>query len=538
MAEIKQYVMDEEEVEQEIIVFVCSECDSDEWVRKNNFVPDKPDNYDSLDFMVEGPDADVEIRKRVSQYSTEHPDFKRKKWDLTGEIMKYLETTDADENPRKSMALYMISSALSNCHSANSKGAIRPNLGFWWSEPSGVGKTPVLVSGIDNFISSVFNGHERFETGTAKGIRKSIARLYNKQDNDIRVPVMVTWDEAQDILSLLKSEALADIYSFFNQLLDNRIQKYTTVARGDEKYPPLYTTLWISGVPEMLEKSDRNFWFDGAGTRFLFVKSKNNIIKPIKRSTESTSGIDKIKQKLAELQKVEYVEYSDPFLDAYNEYRAGILRDITKVQMDVASSQNTDNFPILSRGKYPVLVWKLAIINSASRGNFDGKLLKIELEDLEESIKLIEEYNMNMVDQFNYWQTASAGQLKMKSVESLRYSFEKHIKAILKKPENRWKVEVTKPTNDHDEDIFWAVPDPDGGKLVQKSLLHRYANVLAKDFNDAITTLEEQKFLIARELPYYYRNKYHKAGSLDKKRAIFIKWIEPEDKEKSEEKVV
>ncbi|MGP6294508.1 hypothetical protein [Caldiplasma sukawensis] len=375
------------------ISFFCRECEYEK-------------NYpsiDPLDMMDEGSEASIEISRRISQYKTAHPDFRPKQgWNLIRDIMEYLKSTDADVNPKKSMALYLISSALHNCHSANSKGSIRPNLGFWWSDPSGVGKTPINVAGVDAFIPTVFKDYQRFETGTAKGIRKSIAKLFRPHDEN-RYPVLFTWDEAQDILSMLKQDALADIYSFFNQLLDNRIQRYTTVARGDERYPLLYTTIWISGVPEMLEKSNKNFWFDGAGTRFLFVKSRNNIIQSINREGTSTEHMDAIADKLKELQKIKYVEYTDGYLEAYNQYRMDILQKIAKVQMDISASQEIENFPILSKVKYPVLVWKLAIIHAASRGNFDGELLVMDGEDLEEAKKDLEEYNVNMLDQFNYW---------------------------------------------------------------------------------------------------------------------------------------
>lgn len=495
----------------------CPECEYEQEQKERSFIVENIPTYDELDFMEEGPEASQEIEKRITNYETTHADFKPKKWNLIGDIMLYLENTDADTNPRKSMALYMISSVLKNCHSANSKGSIRPNLGFWWGESSGVGKTPVNVAGVDAFMPTVFSGYLRYETGTSKGIRKSISKLFKSDDKNL-IPILFTWDEAQDILSMLKQDALADIYSFFNQLLDNRIQRYTTVARGDEKYPPLYTTIWISGVPEIFEKSDKNFWFDGAGTRFLFVKSRNTTLKPIKRESESNLDKDSIIEKLTELQGIKYVKYTDAYLEEYNKYRMEILQKITEVQMDIMASQSIDNFPILSKTKYPVLIWKLAIIHSASRGNFDGELLVMDVEDLEEAKKDLEEYNANMIDQFNYWLSASNEKEKIVTIEKMITKFKKHTETIKRNEKNRWTLTLIENTKEDSEIRFHANRDT-SGNWIDLQLLLRYAKLDTKVANSVLQSLEEQGYIAKKKASYQKDNK----GSYDYV-GTFIGW--------------
>lgn len=463
--------------------------------------------YDELDYMNEET-ASVEVGKRLDEYYSSHPDFKPLgNMDISGKIMEYLKHTGAGFNPRKSMAYFMISSCLYRCYSINEKGVIRPNLSFIWSDPSGVGKTPVLISGIDNF-SEVFKDYTRFETGTAKGMRASLAKQYKKDDKE-RHPVLVTWDEAQDILDMMKQEALSDFFSFLNQLFDNRIQRYTTIARGDEKYPNLYSTVWLSGVPEILEKTDKNFWYDGAGTRFLFVNSENVELKPLGRKPPDETNIEEIRNLLEILKGIKYADYTDEFLEAYNKYRIDIINNIARIQMDLMASQNTDNFPILSRAKYPVLVWKLSIIHSASRGNFNGELLVMDKQDLDDSIKDLEEYNANMVRMFNYWMEASTKQDIIIGTEKMVAKIRGAMNTILKKhPDMRWTLSLIKQDKSEkdytdvglsfnekpDSSIFHAEKDVKG-VWVRRSDLMNYANMKSKDYQEALNTIVEQEHI-------------------------------------------
>ena len=483
---------------------------------------------DALDYIEEGSEAEVILNKRITKYKESNPNFNPHSvgGNLIGKLMEFHKDTDADENPRKSMALFQISSALDNCKSANTKGKILPNLGFWWSEPSGTNKTPLLVSGVDEFRDSVYKDHIRYETGTAKGMLRSLSKYY-KNDPDKKRDVLLTWDEAQNIIAMMRENALSDIYSFMCQVIDNRLQTYTTIARGEEKYPPITGNIWISGVPEMVEKSVKSFWFQGAGNRFLFVKSKKVWIKDIKRATTDSKDKKHLIDELNLLKKIELVEYSDEFLTAYNEYRREILESIAEIQTDMSASQDIDNYDVLSRIKYPVLVWKLAIVHAASRGNFDDKLLRMDVEDLEEAKKDLEEYHANAMDVFNYWLERSTKDAEIKSSQRIRKKFEKHIESILLHENKRWMVRVIerelenptgRPGESTKQKVTEAILSPDG-KWVKDSDLQTYANMMAKDYNDAIETLKAQEYLVSREAAY---NRDGTSGGL--LGATFYKW--------------
>ena len=468
-------------------------------------------NMDPLDYAEDGSEAEVILNERITKYKESNPDFNPHKvsGNLIGELMDFHKDTDADENPMKSMAMFQIASALTNCISANAKGKILPNLGFWWSEPSGTNKTPLLVSGVDEFRDSVFKDHIRYETGTAKGMLRSLSKYY-KNDPDKKRDVLLTWDEAQNIIAMMKENALSDIYSFMCQVIDNRLQTYTTIARGEEKYPPITGNIWISGVPEMIEKSVKSFWFQGAGNRFLFVKSRKVWIKDIKRATADSKDKQHLIDELNLLKKIKWVEYSDDFLTAYNQYRREILEAIAGIQTDMSSSQDIDNYSVLSRIKYPVLVWKLAIIHAASRGNFSGELLRMDVEDLEKAEKDLEEYHANAMEVFNYWLEKATKDADIRSSQRIKKKFERHIQSILMNRDKRWSVARKKVTKNGIEISDTIAFKTDDGNWVIHSDLMPYANMMADDFSKAVTTLKEQGYLIVRE-----QVKFLKDGSKD-----------------------
>ena len=475
-------------IDQEVQYYICYYCDH------------------QIDYVAEGGEqAEILLSEQITKYKESNPVFTphRINGDLIKELMDFHRDTDADENPKKSMALFQISSALTNCVSANAKGKIHPNLGFWWSEPSGTNKTPLLISGVDDFADTVYKEHILYETGTAKGMHKSLAKLYEENPHKKR-NILIRWDEGQNITTMMKENALADIYSFFCQAIDNRLQSYITIARGDEKSPPITANIWISGVPEMIENAVKSFWFQGAGNRFLFVKSKQVWIKDIRRATLDELEQNKVKEHLIEelnlLKNIKWVEYSDDFLIAYNTYRREILEPITKVQSDLSASQDIDNYSILSKIKYPVLVWKLAIIHAASRGNFSGELLQMDVEDLVEAKKDLEEYHANVMEVFNYWLERATKDADIRSSQRIKKKFERHIRSILRNKDKRWSVAWKDAKKKNGEDISGRVAfKSDYGTWVIHSDLMPYANMMSDDFSKAVNTLKEQGHLIVKE---------------------------------------
>lgn len=491
--EAGQYVYDKDgnQVMEDVTEYICEECEREQY---------------ELNHADVGSKAEEILNREIKNYKSNNPDFKPHKTNgnLIGELMEYHKDTDADENPRKSMALYQIATNLINAVSANKKGKILPNLGFIWSEPSGSNKTPLLISGINDFKDSVYkkNIYKIFNTGTAKGMMQPLAREY-KIDPKKKLNVMINWDEAQNILLMLKEASLSDIFVFMTQLIDNELQSYSTIARGEEEYPPLTGNIWLSGVPEMIENIQKNFWFQGAGNRFLFVKSKEMIIKDVDINTDidnedNIEDEEKKKQKeylaneLNLLHNIKMIKPTYEFAIKYNEYRKKILNDIKDIQIDYASSQDLDNYTVLSKIKYPVLVWKLSIIHAVSRGNFDNELAIMDVQDLEEAIKDLEEYHENAMVAYNRWMERFTKDFEIKSSQRLMNKFKKTIAHILLEPENRFDI--------YTENNLVKVRKSENGKYVTHVKLIQNTNMMADDFNKAIETLESQGYLRTNEV--------------------------------------
>ncbi|OWP57372.1 MAG: hypothetical protein B2I17_01680 [Thermoplasmatales archaeon B_DKE] len=447
----------------------------------------------------EGPQAERFLNQRISDHYRTHHDFTPEPdLNLMERAMDIYKDTNVSEIARMAMAQLVISSQLYNAQSANSMGKILPNLGFIWVEPSGAGKTPLLIAGVDNFRDTLFKDFLRYETGTAKGMKKSLSKYY-KEGESRRYACIITWDEYQDLVIQMRQETLSDTYSFFSQMIDNRLQNYDSVRSGSEKYPYLYTVIWLSGVPEALEKTNKNFWFQGMGTRFLFIVSEGMKIKPIGRQSDDVQNNEKIIEDLKKLNKIRFVEYTDDFLDAYNEYRIGILTEIQKIQQDMSSSQEVENFPVLSRAKYPVLVWKLSIIHAASRGNFSGELLRMDKQDLEEAKKDLEKYNENMLTVFNYWEEHSIKDLEIKSSSKWKNKFHRHFKSLSASGKmSRLEKKTEKKTGINDAVSWVAIPDP-SGKWIDEPMFMRYAKMTYDEFEKATTTLTQMGYLVKRD---------------------------------------
>ncbi len=475
------YDKDKNPLMEDASYYICQECEREQY---------------ELNYAEVGPKAEEILNKEIKEYESANPNFNPHKvnGDLIGDLMKYHENTDADVNPRKSMALYQISTNLINAISANSKGKILPNLGFFWSEPSGSNKTPLLSSGIDDF-ESVYKKdiYKIFNTGTAKGMMKSLAREY-KIDPKKKINAMINWDEAQNIMTMMKEQSLNDIFIFMTQLIDNNIQSYTTVARDEEKYPPLTGNIWLSGVPEMIENTQKNFWFQGVGNRFLFVKSKKIQIKDIKENEDGEK--DKLKEYLINelnlLHNIKMIKYTNEFLEEYNKYRKQIMNDIIDIQTNFSSSQDLDNYDVLSKIKYPVLVWKLSIIHAVSRGNFDNELAIMDVQDLQEAIKDLEEYHDNAMVVYNYWLERFIKDFEIKSSQRLMNKFKKTIAHILLESENRFDVYM--------ENNISQVRKSEDGKYVSRSKLIHDTNMVLTEFEEAIETLKAQNYLREEEV--------------------------------------
>lgn len=459
----------------------CEQCTFEEEMRT--------EYYD----RQEGPDAAKFVSEKVKEIKNKKPFKPLGGINLIRDLERYLQLSDAPPSAIHAMATHIISSSLYNAKSGNSKGQILANLGFVFIGGSGSNKTPLIDMGIDRLQKTSFSDYKHYSSLTGKGIRRDIAKLPKEKKHNI----MITWDEAQEMTQNVKSAAMKDTYSVLSQILDNKIRPYVSVAGGQETYPPLYGTIWITGVPEFLKDADKNFWFQGFGLRCLYPKYEISSIKDLREEEVPDDYYLELDKSLLLLRNIEYVDKTTEFFDEYNKYRREILEEINKIQADLSETQNPENFPVLSRVKYPVLVWKLSMINAASRGNFDDKLLLLELEDLEWAKNELEEYNKNMLEIFDVWMQMQEKDMEIKTTRTIEHRMKKFITNQLSRG-NRWTIKSVDTGNG----IKLFAEKSENGSWTPREAVLKPSHMTSVDFDIQLQTLIETMQVFKREAIY------------------------------------
>ena len=163
---------------------------------------------------------------------------------------------------------------------------------------------------------------------------------------------------------------------------------------------------------------------------------------------------------------------------------------------------------MISRSKFPLKVLKYSIIYASSRMNFtDSGLVYVDVEDLDNAIRDVEEYHKNMLLVYRQWQSMN----QKFDITNLIEKLKKAYKTIAKKAEKSYRVDWI----DQKEDSYsLAVPDKDGTWVKHSDLL-RQSHMKAGgygSFDEIMTTLVERDELIKRECKVYAVGKKRDGG--------------------------
>ena len=470
-------------VMEDVSIFICPICEEEENLKKY---------YDETSSYV---GANI-ISENIKKIEEKNPNQKNIKDVANKEdfLTKYTNTisniTDAPIEASKAMAQFLISCALYNAKYENSKGKILPNLSIIWIAPSGSNKTPLIENTIEKMLPDVFPEFYTFGVVTGKGFRKEVSTW--KNDGPLK-PLTIVWDEMSTLSKDSRHEGTSDIYEVLSQAFDGKLSPYTSVRGGHERYPHLYSNLWISGVPSFLENTDKSFWYQGFGLRSLFLKYETVEPKDIKDGNldDIKKFYNDIESDLTLMKKISFVKTTSSFMAEYNEYRKIVLKDIQEAQKDILRTEDPDAFPIISKVKFPVLIMKLAMINATSRYNFteDG-ILTVDKEDFDKARLDLESYHNNLVDMFNVWQELTETKTRIENIKNLKDKIRRHILNLLSDKKG-FKL-VQKSFNG--EIVNVAVFD-DKGKWVSRSALLRISHLSSKNFNELISTLIEEMII-------------------------------------------
>lgn len=473
------------------IIYECPKCE-EERLRQSDIDFYEDSAYEAMDILKE---SISETEKNYPQDKTYREKENREDFITTySPIIARL--TDAPLEAARAMMQFHIACSLVNAKYVNSKGQIFPNLSFIWIAPSASNKTPLIDLTIEKIQSDIYPDFKKFGALTGKGFRQSLAKIKKKREI-VKQPVLVIWDEASTMSKDVKNEATSDLYEVLSEAYDGKLSNYTSVRGGDETYPKLYTNIWASGVPSFLENTDRSFWYQGFGLRSLFLQYS---IVPI--SDISDEGEDEIKNFYRQLEadltlmkSITKVKTTKDFMIRYNEYRREVLLKIQEVQRDILKAQDPDIFPIISKGKYPVLMMKLAMIHAASRWNFtEHGVLTLEREDLERAINDLEQYHDNLVQMFNVWQELVETKSRMNNIKNMKDKIKRHINSIA----GSGKGFILERDDFEGESIYIAEMSKDGTWVPHASLL-KMSHMTSKDFSEIVTTLQEQLMIQKRD---------------------------------------
>lgn len=415
------------------------------------------------------------------------------------------EKTDAPLDVCRAMAQFDISVALNTLYFANGKGRIRPNLGFIWLAPSGSNKTPLYDWGITKLHEQLFSGwgYYHFQRVGGRALISSMSHIKVADLKEGRVPALITLDEASTLAKDSNADGLSDTFEAFAQAYDGQLSSSNTIVRKHEQPYPCYSPIWFQGTPIFLKYVNEDFWDIGLGNRMFFLRYSISEIKPIPKSSESKVFYEEITADLELMKKIRSARFTDEAWNRYNEYQMNVMKDIQKVQTDIESSVDSNNFATVSRVKIPIHVLKLAIIFAASRFCIDDAgILRIDLVDMEKAIEEIETYHRNMVYIHTIWENQSAQRLKHESIEIMANKIFNHFKH-LSDTGNGFDLVYSK------EDDAWIATESTEGRWIKHSLLLKYSHMKAKgmkSFEEVITTLLEREEIDQRTGRIFRKN--------------------------------
>ena len=264
----------------------------------------------------------------------------------------------------------------------------------------------------------------------------------------------------------------------------------------------------MSGVPTFWKDADETFWYQGFGLRSLFLKYESpETIEPIfddkNEIEESEKVFNEMEADLTRIKEVKEIRTTPEFMREYNAYRIANIKAIQEVQKDILTAYDPENYPIISKGKFPEQWMKLAMIYSASRFNIKDGVLTLELQDLKNAIKDMDEYHENMMNNFYTWQNLSEQRAKIENIKPLEEKIMRVIKNILSEGKSTFElIRNDTPIKKDDDTIYYEAKKNPEGKYVPHAVLLQYAHMSAKNLREVTETMSEEVKISIRKASF------------------------------------
>jgi hypothetical protein len=317
-----------------------------------------------------------------------------------------------------------LSMALSNARYYTKQGPVRASIGHLWLGPSGSNKT-----GARRYLEKTFlylnPPRDKPKRLFSKHTPHSILANLNKVPEGIKFngspyAMAIIRDEASTLAKENRSGALSSTFEIYAEIMDNEVQDSGTTGRGNESYPEiLYCTTWLTSTPIFLSHLSDQFWEQGIGFRFFYVKDEAPLrYNPLGGDGDTISKeiLDDMSEKYFKiLIHVRNVDATDEFKRKYVEY-------VDKLQVDrIEAHKNKDeSMEVKATTKFQGQVLQLSMIHAASRvrysnnyeelqipncrGDCKETILTMDTVDLENAIKDLEEYKDVFLDYYRQYQ--------------------------------------------------------------------------------------------------------------------------------------
>jgi hypothetical protein len=276
-----------------------------------------------------------------------------------------------------------LSMALSNAKYSTKQGPIRASIGHLWIGPSGSNKTAArkfLERSFQYLNQSLGSQKRLFSKHTPQSILANLNRVPEGiKHNTVPYSMAIIRDEASTLAKENRSGALSSTFEMYAEMMDNEVQDSGTTGRGNESYPDiLYCTTWLTSTPIFLNHLSDQYWEQGIGFRFFYVKDE----APLRYNPLGDDGEIALNELLEDMNE-EYFKVLKQIrtVDASDSFKQGYAQYVDKLQVARIEAHETkdDTMEIKATTKFQGQVLQLAMIYAASRIKYDHNYIETEI---------------------------------------------------------------------------------------------------------------------------------------------------------------
>ena len=401
-----------------------------------------------------------------------------------------------------------ISMGLKNASYRTKQGSIRASIGHLWLGQSGSNKT-----GARKFLEKTFyclnppsdNLTKLFSKHKPHSLLANLSKVPDDtKHNGSPYAMAIIRDEASTLAKENRSGALSSTFEIYAEIMDNEVQDSGTTGRGNESYPEiLYCTTWLTSTLIFLNNLSDQFWEQGIGFRFFYVKDE----APLRYNPLGGDGDSETKKILDDMNE-KYFKILSRIRNviATEEFEKGYIEYVDKLQVARIEAHNNkdESMEVKATTKFQGQVLQLSMIYAASRilysNNYDeieypncrGDCIEIMLImdriDLENAIKDLEEYKDVFLDYYKQYQDRKRQAwtpVKItKTVDQIRRAYYDLIK-------DRKGYSIDRVNEQKTGFIgYTATPDKDG-KWISQGYISQKLGMNKKDITTAFDSMVE-----------------------------------------------